>query len=140
MAISTITTGTAWLSMQEDAVRALGRFVRQLRDELGLNQTELGERIGRDQKTISNIERGAVTTFPDRETLRALAAALYVTTSDLLQAAGYLDTDTEDEPDTEFRLWAGKVGDFTPEERAIVDAVIEQIRANKRRSRDGVDR
>lgn len=126
--------------MQEDAVRALGRYVRQLRDELGLNQSELGERIGRDQKAISNIERGAVTTFPDRETLRALANALYVTTADLLEVAGYLEPDGREEPADEYRMWAGKVGDFTDEELAVVNAVIEQIRANKRRAGNGVDR
>ena len=44
----------------DNAMRGLGRFVRERRDELGMNQAELGEAIGRDQKYVSDIERGPI--------------------------------------------------------------------------------
>ncbi len=79
----------------DNAMRGLGRFVRERRDEMGINQAELGEAIGRDQKYISDVERGALVNLPPIEVLRPLATTLRCTTTDLLTAAGYVDADDE---------------------------------------------
>lgn len=42
----------------EDATRGLGRYVRDRRNELGVNQSDLGASVGRDQGFISELERG----------------------------------------------------------------------------------
>lgn len=41
-----------------DPDMTIGSFVRQCREALGLNQTELAKRVGTDQGTISKIEKG----------------------------------------------------------------------------------
>lgn len=80
----------------DNAMRGLGRFVRERRDELGMNQGELGEAVGRDQKYISDVERGALVNLPPIEVLRPMAEALRCTTTDLLEAAGYIDASDEE--------------------------------------------
>lgn len=60
----------------ESAIYAmvLGRVICSLREERGLNQTQLAEALGLTQSGLSRIERGA--TVPDAYVLRRLAEAL----------------------------------------------------------------
>lgn len=121
-------------------VSNLGDFVRNRRLELGLSQEELGERIGRNQEYISRLERGIPREpVPAPEYLSRLARELGATDVDLLRIAGY--PVGEDQPQARRPVWAGKADDFTEDEDAIVNAVIEQIRRNKAEgSGSGVDR
>jgi transcriptional regulator with XRE-family HTH domain len=68
----------------------LGTYIRQRRKELGLSQEALGERIGKDQTYVSQVERGAIT-MPSIEMLEAFARVLRVRRVDLLQAAGWAE-------------------------------------------------
>lgn len=77
----------------EVATRSLGRYVRRRREMLGLSQGALGEKIGREQKWISELERGALVNLPPPEIVRGLADALNCLPADLLIAAGYLERD-----------------------------------------------
>ena len=43
-----------------ESKQLLGKRIRQAREELGLSQEALGERLGCSQRTVSNIETGAV--------------------------------------------------------------------------------
>lgn len=52
----------------------LGERVRQLREEHGLSQRELAQRIGSTQPAIARLEAGGVA--PSVETLERIAAAL----------------------------------------------------------------
>ena len=44
--------------MSRDIVGRFGRRVRQIRQDKGMNQTVLAEKIGTDQSTISLLENG----------------------------------------------------------------------------------
>ncbi len=75
----------------DDALRAMGRFVRERRAALKLTQGDVGDAIGRDQTYVSDIERGAMASLPPVDILRPMAAVLRCTTLDVLVAAGYVD-------------------------------------------------
>ncbi|HVL52488.1 MAG TPA: helix-turn-helix transcriptional regulator [Actinomycetota bacterium] len=71
----------------------LDRTVRARREELGLGQGALAERVGVTQQTISRWENGEVVPPPKR--LAKLAAALGLDTRKLLAYAGYLGAEPE---------------------------------------------
>lgn len=54
------------------AKKAVGNLIRRHRQDLGWNQTQLGDRVGAEQSTVSEWERGA--SLP--KDLAAVAAAL----------------------------------------------------------------
>lgn len=62
--------------------KTLGSFVRARRQELGLNQTELGTLVGMKQTIISRIETGETKRLK-KEQVRALASALECTTQEI---------------------------------------------------------
>jgi transcriptional regulator with XRE-family HTH domain len=70
----------------------LGNYVRERRQELGLSQETLAERVGGNtvQSDISRIERGQIE-LPRPSTLINLAAALEVPVGNLLIASGWFD-------------------------------------------------
>jgi transcriptional regulator with XRE-family HTH domain len=63
--------------------RAFGEHLRELRRAAGLSQIQLGERAGRDHKTIHRWETGA--TWPDLMDLILLAHGLGVSLVELVQ-------------------------------------------------------
>ena len=70
----------------------LGDFIRARRQDLGLSQQQLAERVSMtySQADISRLERG-FTELPRLETLSKLSEALEVPVGDLLIAAGWFD-------------------------------------------------
>lgn len=60
----------------------IGRFIAQLRQERGLTQAELGERLGVTNKTVSRWENGNY--MPDVSLLQPLCGALGVGVGELL--------------------------------------------------------
>ena len=64
----------------------VGDNIRRYRVGLGMSQAELGERVGKKRSAIGNYEGG--TREPDYDTLLALAKALGVTASELLDDGG----------------------------------------------------
>jgi transcriptional regulator with XRE-family HTH domain len=71
---------------------SLGNFVRERRQDLGLTQEQLAERVGYTvrQAEISRLERGRIA-LPRRDRLNHLAAALEVPISELLVASGWFE-------------------------------------------------
>ncbi|SDM45895.1 Helix-turn-helix [Streptomyces sp. cf386] len=63
--------------------RAIGVQIREARRQADLTQIQLGDRIGRDHKTISRWENAVST--PDLRDLVLLAHALDVTLADLVR-------------------------------------------------------
>lgn len=63
--------------------RQIGDRIRAARDDAGLSQAQLGERVGRDHKTIHRWEYAYST--PDLEDLLLLADALGVPLADLVR-------------------------------------------------------
>lgn len=109
----------------------LGEFVKHRREELKMNQDTLGFAVGRNQKFISRLENNAKE-LPDPDVMAALARALKCPIDDLLRAAGYAVGEGVDQPHVRRNLmWAGMADDFTPEDNALVTALVEQIRRNK---------
>jgi transcriptional regulator with XRE-family HTH domain len=71
---------------------ALGAAVRQRRNELDLTQEALSLRSGIHQRWISNVETGKRN--PSYTSLRRLAKALELKTSELIALAEALESDT----------------------------------------------
>lgn len=61
---------------------SLGDRIREMREDQGLNQSELAERVGTSQSTISQLEKGKRN--PSYRTLQSVADALGVSVSYLL--------------------------------------------------------
>jgi transcriptional regulator with XRE-family HTH domain len=82
----------------------LGNYIRQRREELGLSQEGLAERVGGSygQSEISRLECGHIE-LPRLGTLVSLAAALEVPVGNLLIASGWCD-------DGYFGTASGKAG------------------------------
>jgi transcriptional regulator with XRE-family HTH domain len=72
---------------------SLGRFISERRQDLGLTQEQLAERVGENvrQSDISRLERDRIS-LPRRERLEQLAAALEVSLGDLLVRTGWLSS------------------------------------------------
>lgn len=64
--------------------------LKDLREEAGMTQKQLAEKIGNSQRNISNWESG--NSQPDLETVVRLADLFGVTTDELLGRTGYCDT------------------------------------------------
>lgn len=69
-----------------DSEATLGDMIRRARDEAGLTQVQLAERIGIDQRTLSETERG-LTDMPRFPTLKRIAQELRLDLADLYIAA-----------------------------------------------------
>ena len=71
--------------------QSLGTFIRERRQDLGLTQEELAERIGGSvrQADVSRLETNRIA-LPRRERLEAIAAALEVSLGELLLRTGWM--------------------------------------------------
>jgi transcriptional regulator with XRE-family HTH domain len=68
-----------------------GALLRRKREDRGLNQDEVGDRIGRDKSYVSRMENGRGMVMPDPQVLRDFGQALGLTMEEQLTALGYLD-------------------------------------------------
>jgi transcriptional regulator with XRE-family HTH domain len=78
-----------------EQLHALGEFIRGQRQLAQLSLRELAARTNVSNPYLSQIERGLHE--PSVRVLKAIAMALNVSAETLLQQAGLLDEDTEDE-------------------------------------------
>ena len=62
--------------------RIIGKFIKRKRKEIGLTQTELGDKLGVSDKAISKWETG--NSLPDIGILKSLSDILGISTSELL--------------------------------------------------------
>ncbi len=72
--------------------KTLGTFIRERRQDLGLTQEQLAERVGPSvrQSEISRLEHDGIA-LPRRSRLEEIAAALDVSIGDLLVTTGWMD-------------------------------------------------
>lgn len=72
--------------------KSLGTFIRERRQDLGLTQEQLAERVGDGvrQSEISRLEHDGIA-LPRRGRLERIAAALEVTVGDLMVTTGWMD-------------------------------------------------
>lgn len=68
--------------MKRDLVKAFGKVLKQLREEKGLSQQELGDYSETDRAFISKIERGL--SIPSIVTVFKLAEVLKIKPKDLI--------------------------------------------------------
>lgn len=73
----------------------IGQKVREFRQQRGMTQRELAERLGRQEVTISSIERGR--NFPSEDTLSALVEHLGVPLNAFFEVGDLSSQDTERE-------------------------------------------
>lgn len=128
------------MMVADDTRARLGRAIRARREQLGLSQEELADRLGRSQSLVSRLERGAAD-WPDPAMFRALAAALELPPAELLEAAGYLEAGERgqarlDEA-TLYHMVEDSVrrGGYTAEEREAILGAIRLAQAIHRRRR-----
>jgi transcriptional regulator with XRE-family HTH domain len=76
-------------SLTRDQALDLARILRERRDELGYSVRTLAARAGVNLATIVRLERGEILT-PQPDTLKALAAALELSVTDLFALAEWL--------------------------------------------------
>ncbi len=96
----------------------MGAFIAQVRKERGLTQLELAQKINVTDKAVSKWERGVG--FPDIKIIEALAKALGVSVSELMNGermenavrAGESDNISNDDILTENKKYAGKIVNF----------------------------
>lgn len=74
--------------MEQDASQELGKHIRRLREDRGLNVRGLAAKAGINDGALSRIENGK--RMPALETLKAIASALDVPLTDLFAMSGYL--------------------------------------------------
>lgn len=71
--------------------RQIGKFIAELRNEKGMTQSELGERIGVTNKTVSRWENGNY--MPDISVITMLCVELGVSANELLCAQRLKDSE-----------------------------------------------
>jgi transcriptional regulator with XRE-family HTH domain len=82
----------------------LANRLKELRRALGWTQQDLSRGSGLTRSYISRLEMGDIA-LPSSEKLRALANSLGTTPDDLLQAAGYIDTPSQDNDLPELKVY-----------------------------------
>lgn len=71
--------------------KQIGKFIAELRNEKGMTQSELGERIGVTNKTVSRWENGNY--MPDISVITTLCVELDISANELLCAQRLKDSD-----------------------------------------------
>jgi transcriptional regulator with XRE-family HTH domain len=100
---------------------SLGTFIRERRQDLGLTQEQLAERIGDTfrQAEVSRLEHDRIS-LPRRDRLAAVAAALEVSLGELLVRSGWMQ-DGDDFPEATPET-LGVVWDAADPERLVAAA------------------
>lgn len=82
--------------------KELGRLVREARDAKKWTQRDLAQRIGKSPGYIGQLETGGVD-LPGQAVIDALAQSLGLSHTDILRAAGRLETPSSFDPHAELR-------------------------------------
>jgi transcriptional regulator with XRE-family HTH domain len=108
-------------------VPLLSEAIRLRREELGLDQSELAERLGVGQQTVSRWETGHG--LPRRERLPQLADALEIDPSHLLRLAGYLPQGEEESATALFHQAYERAAEFREDELVLlIDRLWTELR------------
>jgi transcriptional regulator with XRE-family HTH domain len=119
--------------MINEAAMTFGRKLRQLREELGWSQDELGERAGLHGRHVGRLEIGGA--LPGTATLLALARALGASIDGLLGNDQERRSTVRPEAaqDRELGRRMRQLARLPEEERRAIFAVIEAFAARRRR-------
>lgn len=109
----------------DDFSKTLGTKIKNLREELGMNQRELAEKVGVQAPSIAMYESGKRT--PSLDVFYTLAQKLGTTTDSLLGATDQKDVFIDDDVATAFRQYAS----LSPKDRRVVMEVIRALASVK---------
>ena len=98
--------------------RQIGKFIAELRNEKGMTQSELGERIGVTNKTVSRWENGNY--MPDISVITMLCAVLGVSANELLCAQRLKDSEFKIKADENLMETLGHMKNIK-HEKSIID-------------------
>lgn len=98
--------------------RQIGKFIAELRNEKGMTQSELGERIGVTNKTISRWENGNY--MPDISVITMLCVELGVSANELLCAQRLKDSEFKIKADENLMETLGHMKNIK-HEKSIID-------------------
>lgn len=104
-------------------MKEFGDTIRAVREARGREQKDVAAAIGRPPSWVSGFELGKKKNLPEPEELKALAVALGVSRLELLQGAGYLDSEEVD-PVVVAQLGPFPAGDIRSE-------IVEQMKSPK---------
>lgn len=105
----------------------MGRLVRDKRQELGLTQVEMADRVGISQAYLSSMERGSVR-MPDVDIRRRLADVLRMTHLELLLAIDELSPEEAGQaPRPLVSEYQRKMDAMPPDSRRAVERVIDDV-------------
>lgn len=114
----------------------LGETLKIRREELGLGQDDLAEKIGVSQQTISRWEKGLALPRPAR--VVELARLMQVDTRWLHRVAGYLPEGERSEAAGPWQELYARIPELTRTElMLLMDQVWEELRARERLSPPG---
>lgn len=98
--------------------RQIGKFIAELRNEKGMTQSELGERIGVTNKTVSRWENGNY--MPDISVITMLCVELGVSANELLCAQRLKDSEFKIKADENLMETLGHMKNIK-HEKSIID-------------------
>lgn len=108
--------------MKRDASTDFGGHLSRLRKERGLSIREVARRAHLDASSVTRLERGLRTPFP--ETLRVLAPVFDVPLAEMFAAAGYLTPTDLPKMGTYLRVC---YGDLSEEAIASIDSYVRRL-------------
>ena len=105
----------------------LAEFIKKKREEKNWSMRELAEKAGVSHSEIARIEKGERTN-PSAQMLRAIATALHISITDLLEAVGLADTMPK--PIVAARIRGSD--DLTPDELSEVENYISYLKSRRK--------
>lgn len=109
---------------QQELARKLGAAIAWRRDQAGLTQEELSERLGIGNQAISRIERGAV--MPTLPRLYEFAEAFECRIDELLLSTSIRDAD-------QAAAIAHQIAGLSPSDRQLVAGIVDQLTTHLRK-------
>jgi len=97
--------------------RKIGGFIAVLRNEKGMTQAELGDRIGFTNKTISRWENGNY--MPDISVIPMLCVELGISANELLYAERLMDSEFKEKADGHLMETLNHIKNFKHEKSCI---------------------
>ena len=101
--------------------KTIGQRIKELREQRGLTQDELGKKIGVEPGVISNYENDKYK--PSADTIIQLAKSLEITTDNLLLESTYEKAKNTIADEQWFRLFV-EVLAFPPEEKEALKTIL----------------
>ncbi|URM93993.1 helix-turn-helix transcriptional regulator [Actinomadura madurae] len=118
--------------MKHDTPETFSTYLKNLRQQRKLGIRELARKASINPSVLTRLEQGKTSPMP--ETLRALASALEVPTSEIFAAAGYMSPAELPTISTYLRV---RYGDLSDEKVVLVEQYIRRLMDERRLDPNG---